>query len=99
MRLFKRQLSDTSPQLVSAIPLSQDGTVPVATVDENSDPGMKNSQHENDGLNQTPAKDNVSDTEKPSSSQNCASNRKGNITTMLINSMHIQIRNNRHLIK
>ncbi|XP_043261883.1 uncharacterized protein LOC122402826 [Colletes gigas] len=67
MRLFKRQASDTSPQLVSATPLSQDGTA----VDENSE--KKKTQSENDGS----GRENAGDAVKPSSSQSCVSNRKG----------------------
>ncbi|XP_076619950.1 uncharacterized protein LOC143341141 isoform X2 [Colletes latitarsis] len=74
MRLFKRQASDTSPQLVSATPLSQDGTT---VVDENSERAKKKIQNENDGLGQVPAKENAGDALKPSSSQSCVSNRKG----------------------
>ncbi|CAL7948325.1 unnamed protein product [Xylocopa violacea] len=76
MRLFKRQSSDTIPQLVSATPLSQDGTASVAVVDENSDRSSKKSQNENDRLGRASMKDNVSDTQKPSS-QPSVSNRKG----------------------
>ncbi|KOC60253.1 PDZ domain-containing protein 2 [Habropoda laboriosa] len=77
MRLFKRQSCDTSPQLVSATPLSQDGTVSLAAVDENSDRNSKVSQNEIDGLTRTSIKESVSDVQKPSPSQTCVSNRKG----------------------
>ncbi|CAK9803836.1 PDZ domain-containing protein 2 [Anthophora quadrimaculata] len=77
MRLFKRQSSDTSPQLVSATPLSQDGTTPLAAMDENSDRTSKVSQNENDGLTRTSIKESVGDVQKPSSSQTCVTNRKG----------------------
>lgn len=77
MRLFKRQPSDTSPQLVSATPLSQDGVAPLAVVDENSERTAKKPQNENDGLGRAPVKENVSDSQKPSSSETCVSNRKG----------------------
>ncbi|XP_076236868.1 uncharacterized protein LOC143180791 [Calliopsis andreniformis] len=78
MRLFKRQSCDTSPQLVSATPLSQDGATPLAAVDENSEQTAEKSQNENDGLGRVSVKDNVSDLQKlPPSSESCVSNRKG----------------------
>lgn len=75
MRLFKRQTCNTSPQLVSATPLSQDGSVPLTVVDENSNQSGKISENENDGSRGDCAKENSSDNQKPSSS--CVSNRKG----------------------
>ncbi|XP_017763961.1 PREDICTED: uncharacterized protein LOC108553533 [Eufriesea mexicana] len=77
MRLFKRQTSDTSPQLVSATPLSQDGTAPLTVVEENFDRGSKKSHNENDGSGRTTIKESASEPQKPSSSQSCVSNRKG----------------------
>ncbi|XP_012136844.1 uncharacterized protein LOC100876977 isoform X2 [Megachile rotundata] len=75
MRLFKRQTCNTSPQLVSATPLSQDGSVPLTVVDENSNQSGKIPENENDGSRGDCTKENSSD--KPSSSQSCVSNRKG----------------------
>ncbi|KZC09971.1 PREDICTED: uncharacterized protein LOC107188091 [Dufourea novaeangliae] len=78
MRLFKRQCSDTSPQLVSATPLSQDGGAgPLAAFHENSERTKKKAQNENDGSERTSAKENTGDLLKPPSSQACVSNRKG----------------------
>ncbi|XP_076175875.1 uncharacterized protein LOC143151031 isoform X2 [Ptiloglossa arizonensis] len=77
MRLFKRQASDTSPQLVSATPLSQDGTASLAVVDENSERTKKKIHNENDELVQAPVKENAGDSQKPPSTQSCVSNRKG----------------------
>lgn len=80
MRLFKRQSSDTSPQLVSATPLSHDGASPltlIAVVEENLERSSKKPHNENDGLNRTLVKENVAnETLRPSSST--ISNRKGN---------------------
>lgn len=75
MRLFKRQ-SDTSPQLVSATPLSHDGASPLTVVEENLERSSKKPHNENDGLNRTLVKENANETLKPSSST--ISNRKGN---------------------
>lgn len=77
MRLFKRQPCDTSPQLVSATPLSQDGAAPLAVVDENSENVNNKAENESEGLGRVSSKENVSDSQKPSSSQPCVSNRKG----------------------
>ncbi|KAK1135666.1 hypothetical protein K0M31_000253 [Melipona bicolor] len=77
MRLFKRQSSDTSPQLVSATPLSQDGTALLTASEENLDRSSKRLSNENDGLGRTSANESVNETFlKPSSSQSCMSNRK-----------------------
>lgn len=77
MRLFKRQSSDTSPQLVSATPLSHDGASPLTVVEENLERSSKKPHNENDGLNRTLVKENVAnETLRPSSST--ISNRKGN---------------------
>ncbi|XP_043516570.1 uncharacterized protein LOC122532126 isoform X2 [Frieseomelitta varia] len=77
MRLFKRQFSDTSPQLVSATPLTQDGTVHLTTAEENLDRSSKGLSNENDELGRTSVKEDVNETFlKPSSSQPCISNRK-----------------------
>lgn len=76
MRLFKRQSSDTSPQLVSATPLSHDGASPLTVVEENLERSSKKPHNENDGLNRTLVKENVAnETLRPSSST--ISNRKG----------------------
>ncbi|XP_076295729.1 uncharacterized protein LOC143216502 isoform X2 [Lasioglossum baleicum] len=77
MRLFKRQSSDTSPQLVSATPLSQDGSAHSTIVDDNPDHSRRKVQDETDGSEQTSTKEVASDPQKPSSSQTCISNRKG----------------------
>ena len=77
MRLFKRQPCDTSPQLVSATPLSQDGAAPLAAVDENSENVSNKAENESEGLGRVSSKENLSDSQKPSSSQPCVSNRKG----------------------
>ncbi|CAD1475670.1 unnamed protein product, partial [Heterotrigona itama] len=77
MRLFKRQSSDTSPQLVSATPLSQDGTALLTAAEETLDRSSKRLSNENDGLGRTSIKEGVNETFlKPSSSQSCISNRK-----------------------
>ncbi|XP_043597262.1 uncharacterized protein LOC122574112 isoform X5 [Bombus pyrosoma] len=79
MRLFKRQCSDTSPQLVSATPLSQDGTAPLTVAEENFGRSSKKLHKENDGLGRMCMKEDDSESpfSKPSSSESCASNRKG----------------------
>ncbi|XP_054000545.1 uncharacterized protein LOC128888003 isoform X1 [Hylaeus anthracinus] len=77
MRLFKRQASDTSPQLVSATPISQDGNASLAAVDENSEHIKKKFYNENDGVGQAAVKENAGDSQKPPSSQSCVTNRKG----------------------
>nr|XP_033334400.1 uncharacterized protein LOC117225178 isoform X1 [Megalopta genalis] len=77
MRLFKRQSSDTSPQLVSATPLSQDGTAPPAIVVEDSDRTRKKDQDETDGSERTSTKEVACDPQISSSSQTCIANRKG----------------------
>ncbi|XP_076650657.1 uncharacterized protein LOC143357883 isoform X2 [Halictus rubicundus] len=77
MRLFKRQSSDTSPQLVSATPLSQDGTAHLTIVDDNPDRARRKVQDETDGSERTSTKEVLSDPRQPSSSQTCISNRKG----------------------
>ncbi|XP_078033105.1 uncharacterized protein LOC144467949 isoform X2 [Augochlora pura] len=78
MRLFKRQSSDTSPQLVSATPLSQDGTAPPAIVAEDSDRTRKKDQDgTDDGSERTSTKEVASDPQKPSLSQTGIANRKG----------------------
>ena len=85
MRLFKRQSSDTSPQLVSATPLSQDGTALLTAADENLDRSSKRLSNENDGLGRTSVKEDVNETFlRPSSSQPCISNRKGNNITLIL---------------
>ncbi|XP_034188678.2 uncharacterized protein LOC117608144 isoform X1 [Osmia lignaria lignaria] len=77
MRLFKRQSCDTSPQLVSATPLSQDGSVPLTVVDENYDnKSEKISQNEKDESKNS-IKENTCNNEKSLSSQSSVSNRKG----------------------
>ncbi|XP_031836999.1 uncharacterized protein LOC116428916 isoform X2 [Nomia melanderi] len=84
MRLFKRQSSDTSPQLVSATPLSQDGVTPLVVIDQNSERTRRKIQSENDESERTSIKENAGDPQKSSSSsssssssQTCISNRKG----------------------
>lgn len=81
MRLFKRQSSDTSPQLVSATPLSHDGASPLTVVEENLERSSKKPHNENDGLNRT-VKENANETLKSSST---ISNRKGNKQIKLTN--------------
>lgn len=80
MRLFKRQSSDTSPQLVSATPLSQDGTAPLTVAEENFGRSSKKLHKENDGSGRMSMKEDDSESPflKPSSSEFCVSNRKGN---------------------
>ncbi|XP_060818471.1 uncharacterized protein LOC132908449 isoform X2 [Bombus pascuorum] len=79
MRLFKRQCVDTSPQLVSATPLSQDGTAPLTVAEENLGRSNKKLHKENDGLGRMSMKEDDSESPflKPSSSESCVSNRKG----------------------
>ncbi|XP_012249096.2 uncharacterized protein LOC100742086 isoform X2 [Bombus impatiens] len=79
MRLFKRQCSDTSPQLVSATPLSQDGTAPLTVAEENFGGSSKTLHKENDGLGRMSMKEDDSESPflKPSSTESCAPNRKG----------------------
>ncbi|XP_033361787.1 uncharacterized protein LOC117240042 isoform X2 [Bombus vosnesenskii] len=79
MRLFKRQCSDTSPQLVSATPLSQDGTAPLTVAEENLGGSSKKLHKENDGLGRMSMKEDDSESPflKPSSTESCAPNRKG----------------------
>ncbi|XP_048266249.1 uncharacterized protein LOC100649614 isoform X3 [Bombus terrestris] len=79
MRLFKRQSSDTSPQLVSATPLSQDGTAPLTVAEENFGRSSKKLHKENDGSGRISMKEDDSESPflKPSSSELCVSNRKG----------------------
>lgn len=65
MRLFKRYTADTSPQLVSAVPISQD-TAAVSNIDGNADERPEKKPKTDDRLESTlPAKE-VTDVQKGS---------------------------------
>ncbi|KAG7198675.1 hypothetical protein KM043_006029 [Ampulex compressa] len=79
MRLFKRHSSDTSPQLVSATPISQDGGAPPINADEHpTSPDKNGARDGTEEAGRTSSSNGVNgEAQKTVASQSCVANRKG----------------------